>query len=243
NAAYRIAVEEGRTYRLRFRFRSTTSIAAGRVSLLMSAYGNAPSTDIVVAATTVSNPANAWGTLETTYTVPAGVREIAPTIRVASNFTSAVDISDVSVALMADANLVVEGGIVGRHLNIVETLPDGAKFSLQPDGMRIWAAGNATANPNVLLTLAGGFRIQKNDGTALAWIDPATGALQTSGGVFTGGTVTGSRFEGGEIDIKTPDGAPVFSANESGGTFGGERTLYSSSTSRSTFPYDWPAAG
>ena len=99
-------------------------------------------------------------------------------------------------------HLISTGAIEGRHLNIVEDLPSGARLSLQHDGLRVWNAGNTGPNPNVSLTLGDGFRIMRDNGTSVLWIDPATGNINTAGMVLssaalsapeiTGGTVTGS---------------------------------------------------
>lgn len=94
-------------------------------------------------------------------------------------------------------DVMANGSVTGRTLNVVESVPSGAKFSAQPDGVRIWSAGNTTSNPNILLTIGDGFRIQKNDGTAVAWINPTTGAFHTTGGVITNAEIIGSIFTGG----------------------------------------------
>src|SRR5690606_12295863 len=68
----------------------------------------------------------------------------------------------------------------------------------------------------------------KDDGTPLLWIDPATGDLTTSGAVVTGGTITGSSFLGGEIDIIDSDDNPIFHASRLRGVaIGGEERLWS----------------
>lgn len=131
----------------------------------------------------------AGGVLSGTYTVPTNVAYLSPVIYRASG-TYVVG-PGATATRLTDSSLIVDGGVAARHLNVVETV-NGAKFSLQPDGLRIWRAGNTGTHPNVLLTLAGGFRLQADDGSPVAWLDSVTGTFRTTGGVIADADIIGS---------------------------------------------------
>lgn len=109
----------------------------------------------------------------------------------------------VSTEKIITKDVIATGAVTASALNVIETLPNGARFSLQPDGMRLWAAGNTGPNPNLSITLADGFRISRDDGTAIMWFDPATGNLHTSGAVLSNAMITAPLIEGGTFRTGT----------------------------------------
>src|SRR5690625_2203711 len=92
------------------------------------------------------------------------------------------------------SDVIADGAVTARTLDVVSELAGGASLSITDDGIRMWRAGNppATGQPNVVLTTTDGFRIQTDTGDGLLWIDPATGDLHTAGAVTSGGTITGA---------------------------------------------------
>lgn len=121
---------------------------------------------------------------------------------------------------------IFDGAVNARHMNVISEVPGGGAFTIDPTSLRIWNLGNNGPNANVVLSAQDGFKIAKDNGTPLLWIDPDTGDLTTSGAVVSGGTISGSSFLGGEIDIRTPTGAPVFRADLSGVSIGGDEPVY-----------------
>lgn len=91
-------------------------------------------------------------------------------------------------------DVIADGAVTARTLNVVSELAGGASLSITDDGIRMWRAGNppATGQPNLTITTGDGFRIQTDTGDGLLWIDPATGDLHTAGAVTSGGTITGA---------------------------------------------------
>lgn len=121
---------------------------------------------------------------------------------------------------------IIDGAVQARHLDVVTDLPGGGAVSIQPDGLRMWRAGNppTTGSPNVTLTTGDGFRVQRDDGTGLLWIDPATGDLHTAGAILsdvsmsapsvTGGTFTGALFRTAASGHRWEIGAAPWGANQ-----------------------------
>lgn len=134
------------------------------------------------------------GILSYTYTVPEGVAYLSPIIYRTTSYTVH---PGARVTLMADSRLLVDGAVTARALNVVHELPSGDVLRIDPDGIRVWRAGNNGPYPNIALTAGDGFCIQTDTGEGLLWIDPATGDLHTAGAVTTGGTITGSTFRTG----------------------------------------------
>src|SRR5690606_15417993 len=112
------------------------------------------------------------GVLSYTYTVPEGVAYLSPVIYRTTSYTVH---PGARVTLMADSRLLVDGAVTARALNVVHELPSGDLLRIDPDGIRVWRAGNNGPHPNIALTAGDGFRIQTDTGDGLLWIDPATG--------------------------------------------------------------------
>lgn len=139
------------------------------------------------------------GVLSYTYTVPEGVAYLSPVIYRTTSYTVH---PGARVTLMADSRLLVDGAVTARALNVVHELPSGAVLRMDPDGVRVWRAGNTGPNPNIALTAGDGLRVQKDTGEGLLWIDPATGDLHTNGAVLSNSelaapTITGGTFRTG----------------------------------------------
>lgn len=121
---------------------------------------------------------------------------------------------------------LIDGIVQARHMAVVSELPNGARLSILEDGVRMWRAGNTDGQPNVMLTVGDGFRLQRDDGTSLLWIDVATGNLNTAGAVLsnskivapevTGGVVTGATVRtaetGQRVVLSSGLGAEIFNA-------------------------------
>ena len=185
------------------------------------------------------------GILSYTFKVPEGVAYLSPVIYRTTSYTVH---PGARVTLMADSRLLVDGAVTARALNVVHELPSGDMLRIDPDGVRVWRGGNDGPHPNIALTAGDGFRIQTDTGDGLLWIDPATGDLHTDGAVVSGGTITGSSFEGGQIELRTPAGAPIFSADQYGVSVGGEEQIYTRATYTTTassgaFAEDVPVVG
>ncbi len=171
------------------------------------------------------------GVMRYSFTVPASAAYMAPVIYRTTPFTVQ---GGATVRQKVGANLIVKGGVLAENLAVVSTGTNSALLTMMPDGIRLWSPNNGSATPNMLITPEAGFRIQRADGTPVAWIDSVTGDFRTSGGVFADGVVSGSRIEGGEIEIETPAGAPVFSADGSGVEMGGEAPVRTVATHTTT---------
>src|SRR5690625_2466605 len=125
------------------------------------------------------------------------------------------------------SDVIADGAVTARTLNVVSELAGGASLSITDDGIRMWRAGNdpATGQPNVALTTTDGFRIQTDTGDGLLWIDPATGDLHTAGAVTTGGTITGAT-------INIP--GALYASPATGVSVGGAVQIYTRGTYTST---------
>lgn len=119
-------------------------------------------------------------------------------------------------------DVIATGAVTASALNVVHELPSGAKLSIQPDGVRMWRAGNTGTTPNIAITSADGFRMWDDAGTPTAWFDSETGILRLAGAVQSGGRVSGA-----ELEVRNPAGDIVFSATPHGGVvIGGGGAVY-----------------
>src|SRR5690606_19281049 len=114
------------------------------------------------------------------FTVPANAVYMAPAVYRTTSFTVK---PGATVRLKVNSNLIVDGGVVARHLNVVDTDPDtGFTMSLQPDGMRLWAGPDDIGEPSISLT--------SSDAQSLSIHDPATD--EKMAGIDNRGNVTGT---------------------------------------------------
>lgn len=124
-------------------------------------------------------------------------------------------------------HLTIVSGTVGQFIirrvsvrRAMTAVSGGQRVEISPAGLALWTAA-ATSLPNAELTAAKGLVLRDNAGNSTMWIDSLTGELHISGGVTSGGKIIGSSFEGGDIDIRTAIGAPVFKADPNGVKIGG----------------------
>lgn len=119
-------------------------------------------------------------------------------------------------------DVIATGAVTAPAMNVVHELPSGARLSIQPDGVRMWRAGNTGTTPNIAITSLDGFRMWDDNGNPTAWFDDTTGTLRLSGAVQSGGRVSGA-----ELEVRNPAGDIVFSATpHSGVVIGGGGAVY-----------------
>src|SRR5690606_2866304 len=119
-------------------------------------------------------------------------------------------------------DVIATGAVTAPAMNVVHELPSGAKLSIQPDGVRMWRAGNTGTTPNIAITSADGFRMWDDAGNPTAWLEADTGILRLAGAVQSGGRVSGA-----ELEVRNPAGDIVFSASPAGGVvIGGGGAVY-----------------
>lgn len=103
---------------------------------------------------------------------------------------------------------IINGAVESRHLNVVHELENGARLTVQPDGIRMWLPGPSRATPNAMWTVNDGLRFYDNDGAILGYLDQVEGlVLSTPGGGGAQVTGRGVRVFGPEDTLAIQLGA------------------------------------
>ncbi|WGH21368.1 minor tail protein [Arthrobacter phage Emotion] len=92
-------------------------------------------------------PANTWREVSGIVFVPEGVntRGVLGLFKQTSFTTSPVRWSVPFIKSATDSSVIVDGGILARHLNIVAGDPTGARMELKPDGLKLYGVDGSEA--------------------------------------------------------------------------------------------------
>lgn len=178
---YLVAGQGGRRYIVEAAVRSSVAVAASSTALQLVRYFYDAAGTLLGSGTLNFDdavPADTWTTVRAiTPAAPAGTAYVRVGGRVNAAMTvgAIVEWSDPACFLAIDDALIVDGGILARHLNVVSTdAATGQMVSIQPDGLRLWASQD-TGEPTVSLTTSGGQVISILDQAdqVIAGIDPS----------------------------------------------------------------------